>query len=153
MFRKLICLIPFISVPALLCGSAGAATLLDYDFSDGSGTTVTDLSGNGNHGTLVGFVDTSAGAGVFDASEGWVTGGGLCFIDDGVRSYVETPLNLSALPGNFTLEFEANYAGASGWTPAIGSNAGGCCAESIFFGVHQNQNDVEVRLLNSAKRA
>ena len=149
MCKKWVCLTPVIVVVALLCSSADATTLLDYDFGEGSGTTVTDLTGKGNDGTLVGFADISAGAGVFNSSEGWVTGGGLCFIDDGVRSYVDTPLNLSALPGDFTVEFEANYAGASNWTPAIGSNAGSCCAESLFFGIHSNQSDVEVRLLES----
>ena len=149
MCRRLWYLIAFVSIVVLLPGWVGAKTLLDYDFSDGSGTTVTDLSGNNNHGTLVGFVDTMAGAGAFIASEGWVPGGGLCLIDDGVHSYVETPLNLNALPGDFTLEFEANYAGASGWAPVIGSNALGCCAESVFFGVHSDQAEIEVRLLNS----
>ncbi|MCK4293183.1 MAG: discoidin domain-containing protein, partial [Planctomycetes bacterium] len=149
MCTRLVYLICFVLVLALLSGSAYAATLLDYDFSDGSGTTVTDLSGSGNHGTLVGFSNTSGGAGVFNSSEGWVTGGGLSFLDDGVRSYVETPLNLSALPGDFTLEFQANYAGASSWVPAIGSNASGCCAESIFFGINSNLTDVEVRLQDS----
>ena len=144
-FRLMAC----ISLLVLLPGTAGAKTLLDYDFSDGSGTAVTDLSGSGNHGTLVGFTNTSPGAGVFDASEGWVAGGGLCFIDDGVRSYVDTPLRLSMVPGDFTLEFEANYAGASGWAPVIASDPSGCCAESVFLGVSSDQKDVEVRLQNS----
>ena len=149
MCRRLFCLIGLISLVALVPALAGAKTLLDYDFSNGSGTTVTDLSGSGNHGTLAGFTDTTAEAGVFGVSEGWVAGGGLCLIDDGVRSYVDTPLGLNALPGDFTLEFEASYAGASGWAPVIGSNALGCCAESVFFGVHSGQNDIEVRVQNS----
>ena len=136
-------------VLGLLSVSAYAGTVLHYDFSDGTGTTATDLSGSGNDGTLVGFADTSADAGSFGASEGWVTGGGLSFLDDDAVSYVETPLNLSALPGDFTLEFQANYAGSESWTPAIGSNAGGCCAEAIFFGIHQNLENVEVRLQDS----
>ncbi|MBC8218224.1 MAG: hypothetical protein H8E73_07140, partial [Planctomycetes bacterium] len=150
MCKKLTYLVSIVLMLALMSGSpCAAATLLRYNFSDSSGTTVTDLSGNGNHGTLVGFTNTAAGAGRFDSSEGWVTGGGLCFIDDSVRSYVDTPLNLNALPGDFTLEFMANYAGSSGWTPAIGSNASGCCAESIYFGIHNNLTDAEVRLQNS----
>jgi len=149
MCRQLLYLVGLASLLALVSSPAVAETLLDYDFSDGNGTTVTDLSGNGNDGTLVGFSDTAAGAGVFNASEGWVAGGGLCFLDGGARSYVQTPLPLNALPGDFTLEFEANYAGASGWTPAIGSDATGCCAESIFFGINSNQTNVEVRLQDS----
>jgi len=119
MCRQLLYLMVLASLLTLVSSPAGATTLLDYDFSDGSGTTVTDLSGNNNHGTLVGFTDTTAGAGVFNASEGWVAGGGLCFLDGGARSYVNTPLPLNALPGDFTLEFEANYAGASGWAPPL----------------------------------
>ena len=53
-----------------------AETLLHYDFADGSGTSVSDLSGSGNDGTLVDFNDTSPGAGQFGVSEGWVSGGG-----------------------------------------------------------------------------
>ena len=150
MCKKLIYLVSVVLVLALMSGSpCTAATLLLYDFGDGSGTTVTDLSGNGNHGTLVGFTNTAAGGGVFDSSEGWVTGGGLCFIDNSVRSYVETPFNLSALPGDFTLEFMANYAGSSGWTPMFGSNASGCCAAAIFFGINSNLTNAEVRLQDS----
>ena len=119
MCRRLFHVVRFVLLLALVPGLAGAKTLLDYDFSDGSGTIVTDLSGNGYHGKLEGFTNTSAGAGVFDVSEGWVPGGGLCFIDDDVRSYVETPLHLNILSGVFTLEFEANYAGASGWAPVV----------------------------------
>jgi hypothetical protein len=84
MGRGLLYRVGFVSLLAVVSSQATAGTLLDYDFSDSSGTTVTDLSGNGNHGTLVGFADTRAGAGVFDVSEGWVADGELCFIDDGV---------------------------------------------------------------------
>jgi hypothetical protein len=150
MCKRSIYLVSIVLALALMPGSpCAAATLLRYNFGDGSGTTVTDLSGNGNHGTLVGFTNTPAGAGRFDSSEGWVTGGGLCFIDDSVRSYVETPLNLNTLPGDFTLEFMANYAGSSGWTPAIGSNAPGCCAEAIYFGINSSLTNAEVHLQNS----
>jgi hypothetical protein len=126
----------FAAIAVLLYGAvtplAEAATLLRYDFSNGSGATVTDLSGSGNHGTLVGFSDTSAGAGAFAASEGWVSGGGLSTLDDSVSSYVDTPLALSAI-GNlgFTLEYIATFTapdqGTSGtansFAPAIGGSA------------------------------
>jgi hypothetical protein len=59
-----------LSLLALLPSLAGAETLLEYDFSDGSETEVTDLSKNGNHGELIGFSDTSAAVGVFTSSEG-----------------------------------------------------------------------------------
>src|SRR5262249_23668748 len=47
-----------------------------YSFNEGAGTTVTDLSGNGNHGTIAGAVWTSGGK----------YGKALSF--DGVSSYV-----------------------------------------------------------------
>ena len=114
-------------------------TLLHFDFAASGGTTVTDLSGQGNDGTLVGFVDTSAGAGEFGASEGWVDGGGVSFLDDSVRSYVETPLPLNALKDkSFTIEYTANYSGAEGWTPAIGANTPDT-STIFFFGIDDSQ--------------
>ncbi len=98
------------------------STLLHYDYGDGSGDAVTDLSGNGNDGLLVNFANTGAGAGGFGASEGWVSGGGLSFLDDAQRSYVETPLEVFELEDNFTIELLANYASPGGWSPLIGSS-------------------------------
>ncbi len=132
---------------------ARADTLLHYDFRDGSGTTVTDRSGLGHDGTLIDFADTSAGAGEFRTSEGWVTEGGLSFLDDDVRSYVETPLPLNALGlpdggnGSHTLEFLASYAGSSGWTPAIASDFGPdfSAPEAFFFGIDNPATGIELR--------
>jgi hypothetical protein len=45
--------------------------VLHYDFSDGEGGTLTDLSREGNDGTLTGFADTSAGAGN-SGDSGWM---------------------------------------------------------------------------------
>jgi hypothetical protein len=145
-----------VAIATLLAWSATgrAATLLHYDFSDGSGTTATDLSGAGNDGTLTDFADTSAGAGAFGASEGWVTGGGLSFLDDGDRSFVETSLALNALYDagagqnkDHTIEYLANYSGAASWTPAIGSSQDPFNGDdTFFFGVHDNQADNEVRM-------
>ena len=102
-------------------GRVSANVLLRYDFTNGSGTTVVDQSGNGNTGTLTGFSSTAAGAGVFNTSEGWASGGGINFLDDSVRSFVETTLPLSSLVGkDATIEFTSSYAGALGFTPAIG---------------------------------
>ena len=71
--------------------SAGAATLLHYDFSSNGGTRVEDQSGNEQNGTLVGLLSTLPSAGEFNVSEGWVEGGGMSFLsEDGFRSYVET---------------------------------------------------------------
>lgn len=123
--------------------------LLRYDFRDGSGTTVSDISGRGNHGMLIGFSDTSAGVGEFNFSEGWLSEGGISFLDGSIqdRSYVETPLPLSALYDSengqnksFTVEFVANWAGSSGWSPVIGSNHG-CSfnrADAFYLGLHKS---------------
>jgi hypothetical protein len=118
-------------------------TLLHYDFTANGGTTVTDLSGQGNDGTLTDFANTSAGAGAFNVSEGWVDGGGVSFLDDSVRSFVETPLPLSDLEDkNFTVEYTANFTGTDDWAPAVASNA-----QPIFFlGVHNDQLDNEVNV-------
>lgn len=132
-------------------GFASGATLLLYDFQDGSGTTALDLSGNNNHGVLAGFANTSAGAGSFGTSEGWVAGGGLSFLSDGVRSYVSTPLSLGALTGDFTVEFVASYTGTTSWAPVFGSDVSSFqAAQTFFFGVNSNQTNVEVRVQNSA---
>lgn len=129
----------------------GSTLLLRYDFSNGSGTTVTDASGNGRTGTLTGFTNTSAGVGSFNSSEGWVTGGGLSFLDNGVRNYVQTNLALNSLANSdFTIEYKASYAGATGWTPAIGSNAGTCCTATMFLGINTNLTNNEVRLQGSS---
>lgn len=47
--------------------------VLHYDFSEGEGDTLTDLSGEGNDGTLEGFADTSAGAGNDPGTSGWMS--------------------------------------------------------------------------------
>ncbi|MBE0534777.1 MAG: hypothetical protein IH624_03845 [Phycisphaerae bacterium] len=132
-------------------GFVSGATLLLYDFQDGSGTTALDLSGNNNHGVLAGFANTSAGAGLFGTSEGWVAGGGLSFLADAVRSYVSTPLSLGALTGDFTAEFVASYTGTTSWAPVFGSDVSSFqAAQTFFFGVNSNQTNVEVRVQNSA---
>ncbi len=137
---------------AVVLGPAGAGraeVLLHYDFSDGSGTTVTDLSSKGNHGTLTDFGNTTAGAGAFGVSEGWVSGGGLSFLDDGVRSYVQTPLSQSAVHGGaFTIELTASADGPSNWTPAIGSDQGPGfdASETFFLGINNSLSFIEVRV-------
>ncbi len=131
--------------------------LLYYDFRNGSGTGVTDLSGHGNHGMLVGFNDTSIGAGIFNTSEGWVTEGGLSFLDGAVNeyNYVETPLPLNALYDSeqeqnksFTIEVVANWAGSTGWSPIIGSNY--ACTfskdDAFFMGLHRSLEGIHLRV-------
>ena len=65
-----------------------AATVIHWDFDDGDagGSTVTDLSGNGNHGTISdknGTWPVAHDAGVYGVSEGWVNGtNGISSLDD-----------------------------------------------------------------------
>ena len=125
---------------------AFAVTQLHYDFSNGSGTTVTDLSGQGNHGTVDNLADTTAGAGVYGASNGWVTGGGVSFgVNDG--SQVTSPLALNSLSSNFTLEFQASYdgTGVSWFAPAISSTTNTAFADWTFLGVSIDKKSVEYR--------
>ena len=137
--------------------SSNNVLLLHHDFHKGQGTTVTDLSGHGNHSRLVGFSDTSTGAGDFNSNEGWLTEGGLRFLDGSInnRNYVETPLPLGALfdsdqkqNKSFTIEFVANWAGSTGWTPLIGSNneGGYSSANAFFLGLDKSQQGIHLRL-------
>jgi len=64
MYKKLICLVTFVSVLAV-AGDASADLVGHWPLDEGSGTTITDISGNGNDGTLV---DNS----VWDIT--WITG-------------------------------------------------------------------------------
>jgi len=52
MCKKLICLVSFILVLSVV-SSAGADLVGHWPLDDGSGTTITDISGNGNDGTIV----------------------------------------------------------------------------------------------------
>jgi len=53
MCKRLICLTSLIVVLALT-GSASADVLVHWTFDEGSGTTVSDMSGNDRDGTFVG---------------------------------------------------------------------------------------------------
>ncbi len=129
-----------------LTGGNHPTTVLNYDFADGSGESVTDVSGNGNDGLLVDFVDTSAGAGAFDSSEGWVSGGGLSFLDDDQRSYVETPLEVNTLEESFTIEFITNYAAPQGWSPVVGSSQDPFDgSNAVFAGVSNDGTQLHFR--------
>ncbi len=136
-----------IGTVSVTVGEVSVNTLLRYDFTNGSGSTVVDQSGHGNTGTLTGFTSTAAGAGVFDSSEGWVSGGGINFLDDNVRSFVETTLPLNTLNGkDATIEFTSTYAGADNWAPAIGSNPSSfSTANAFFMGIHNSQANINIR--------
>ena len=73
-------------LPVQRCSAQGAAPLGWWKLDEGAGTTATDLSGNGNHGTLGG-----APTWVDDPERGAV----LSF--DGDNDYVETGLTIPAM--------------------------------------------------------
>ena len=125
---------------------APGGLLLHYDFTNGSGVAVADQSGNSNGGTLFGFTDTAVGAGVYNASEGWVSGGGLSFLSDGPQNYVDTGLSLNALAGkDVTIEFVSNYTQAVFQvpTPAIASDVSSYNTANVFaLGISSSQDGV-----------
>ncbi len=107
---------------AKVFAEVAADVLLHYDFSDSSGTTVADRSGNGRHGTLAGFADTNAGAGDTNLS-GWMKDGALRF--DGQNDSVSTPLAVKDLgTGGYTLEAVVSHLNPqSSWAPVIAVDA------------------------------
>ena len=113
---------------AAAVGSANAATVVDFDFSEGSGNTINSSVG-GITGTLMGFTDTSAGAGNTPLASGWTSDGRLSLNNS---THIETTYDLGNLIGSdFTVEFIATHADPSRtWSPMIGQSAG-CC---FFFG-------------------
>ncbi|MBN2315350.1 MAG: LamG domain-containing protein [Sedimentisphaerales bacterium] len=60
MFKKLICLISLILLLSL-AGNAVAEIVMHWSLDDGSGTTASDMSGNGHNGTIGGAVSFVAG--------------------------------------------------------------------------------------------
>jgi hypothetical protein len=133
--------------------AAHATTLVHYDFDNGSGTTVSDKSGLGNHGTLTNFADTTAGVGIYDESEGWVNGGGLSMLENGLRSYVETSLALNSVAGSdFTIEYLASADQPNGWSPAVASNTAsfGDGENVLFTGISINGIGYELRMPDGA---
>jgi len=71
-------------------------TTLCYDFQPGGswqgGTTVLDLSGNNNHGTVAGFVDATEDGAKFEGNKSYVNGGASAL---GLTSFtLETVVNI-----------------------------------------------------------
>ena len=98
-------------------GRVSGATLLHYDFS-GTGTTVSDLSGNGYDGTLEGF--TTAGTGL--------NGAGQVVFGDRTDT-ITTGLPQTRLAGDFTVDVIFTYTGPeTGWYMLVG------CSVTPFSG-------------------
>src|SRR5579862_4024442 len=111
----------------MLSLSAAQGPVINYTFSEGSGTTTADVTGNGNSGTLVnGPVWTSGPSG---------GGGGLQF--NGVNTYV-SDANFNWTGGAVTIAFwnfvPAAPAASGHWTFFVGNNTtnrmGAICPDS-----------------------
>jgi hypothetical protein len=82
----------------------GLLCLLDIDnlaSYPGTGTTITDLSGNGRNGTITGTV-----------TYGTLSTGSR-FLSGGTSAYVTIPINVNALTNRFTVLTVAGYNGAT----------------------------------------
>jgi len=131
----------------LTIGTAWGATVAQWDFSEGSGTSANSSVG-GYTGTLVNFPSTAAGIGNPAGAIGWTSDGRLNLNRDSGQpgaARVETTFPLNTLIGkSFTLEFMASHNNVGqGWSPLI-AQSGGCC---FFLGktagqssLHQNLN-------------
>ncbi|MGB6223543.1 LamG-like jellyroll fold domain-containing protein [Haloferula sp.] len=97
--------------------------LLHYDFNDGSGGIVKDLSNKGRDGKLVGFDNLAAGAGNLTRSSGWARTGGLNF--DGKDDHVTTPLEVDEFVGSsFTIEAIVTHNDVKDdWSPIVSTTA------------------------------
>ncbi len=109
MSRNLICLISFVLVLGLV-NSASADMMAYWKFDEGSGDTVEDLSGNGNHGTIENAVW------VGDA----ILGTALQFDGQTARVVVPDSPSLHPQTGDITIEAWVNVAS----DPKTWSNAG-----------------------------
>jgi hypothetical protein len=118
----------------------------------GSGTTWTDLSGNGNNGTLVNGVGYNSG-----------NLGSLSF--DGVDDYTNLPTNLlkheTGNPFTFSIWFKTSSTGvilgqqntstpntASGWVPGIYVGSNGLLYTSCFWGGSTGNQSVTSSTVN-----
>lgn len=98
----------------------------------GSGTTITDLSGTGNHGTLTNGPTFTNGSIVFDGS----------------NDYIYTPLNIDANPNTLCAWFYPTYIDAGGGAHAImlSDNGGFDKGFEIYLGkfmVHTGNNYIQ----------
>ncbi|SHI47144.1 PEP-CTERM protein-sorting domain-containing protein/MYXO-CTERM domain-containing protein [Rubritalea squalenifaciens DSM 18772] len=115
----------------VLTGSSHAALLLHYAFDEGSGTTVTDSSGNGRDLTLNGGSTWNATGGAFGGS---VNLGGALARAGGVSA--STISSLNTVTGNqVTIAFWANVNSES-----VGSNP---------FTISNSNNSVGTRILQA----
>ena len=133
----LITLVSFsILVPLILISKAQAASVpvAAYNFNEASGSTLTDLSGNGNHGTISGASWSVSGK----------YGGALSF--DGVNDLVTTADSASLdLTGGMTLEVWVKPTTLpTDWRTIILKERPGHLAYALYGNTSGNRPSVEV---------
>lgn len=101
--------------------ASGANTVADYRFDVPAGTVATDSSGNGNHGQLIGFVDTSLGYADDPSNPGYTSSGELRLFSGGPVEYVQSGVGSSFLTDSFTIEAVTSLHGNPWfWQPLVG---------------------------------
>jgi len=100
----------------------------------GTGTTWTDLSGNGNHGTLLNGVSYSS-----------ANGGTLVF--DGSDDYVSLPSGFGTWTNGITIFAIVNFGAASTWE-RIMDFGNGSYASNIFLGRNGTSDTLEFQMFN-----
>ena len=100
--------------------------LAEYRMTDGSGTVMTDSSGNGNNGTL------AAGAN----APTWISPSGLQFSGN---QWVDLPVALTNVAQTFQAVVQFQFAGAAQYNGIIG-NSGGVSPCTMLFLDNQHNN-------------
>ncbi|MFM7678450.1 MAG: LamG-like jellyroll fold domain-containing protein, partial [Roseiflexaceae bacterium] len=101
---------------------------------NGTGTTWTDLSGNGKNGTLVNGPTYTAGA-------------RARFNFDGTNDYVSVPAGFNNLTVGMTLVFVANLNNASSWERLMDFGTGTGC-DNIIFARNSTSNTLNMSVYN-----
>lgn len=108
------------AVTVTVNNTGGSGLVASYGFNEGSGSTVSDQSGNGNHGSI------------FQAT--WYTAGkfGKALAFDGTNDYVNVPDSNSLDLNRFTLEAWVRPTANSGWRTVMLKENGSELAYALY---------------------
>jgi len=107
----------------LVAGSVAMGDVVaDYRFDASAGAVATDSSGNGNHGTLVGFADYTFGYADDPANPGYTSDGKLRLVAGAPVEYVQSAVTASTfVTDSFTIEVITGlHDDPSYWQPLVG---------------------------------
>src|SRR3990172_3413693 len=122
--------------------AAPAGLIAAYGFNEGGGTTVTDLSGNGNSGAVSGATWTAAGR----------YGGALSF--NGTNNLVTVnDANLLDLSNGMTLEAWVRPTTLSGWRTVILKERPSGLAYALYANTSANRPNSELETSNNSYEA